>query len=131
MQQNRYLRNLIVWALILAVAFPFALQLWRRTPREEVPYSVFIEQVQSGQVTRVEIDNGTGTVSGRLKNGQQFTTNVPEGDNTYVEMLRAKGAEIRVVSRSRSTLWPTVLSTLLPILLLVGLWMLMLRQAQS
>jgi cell division protease FtsH len=130
-QQNRYLRNLIVWALILAVAFPFALQLWRRTPREEVPYSVFIEQVQSGQVTRVEIDNGSGTVSGRLKNGQQFTTNVPEGDNTYVELLRAKGAEIRVVSRSRSTLWPTVLSTLLPILLLVGLWMLMLRQAQS
>ena len=50
---NRYLRNLIVWAVILAVAFPFALQLWRRTPREEIPYNVFIEQVQSGQVSKV------------------------------------------------------------------------------
>ncbi|MDR7543959.1 MAG: ATP-dependent zinc metalloprotease FtsH [Armatimonadota bacterium] len=118
-----------MWAVILAVAFPFALQLWRRTPREEIPYNVFIEQVQAGQVAQVEI--GDGTVTGRFKSGQPFTTYVPQGDNTYIEALRSKGVTIRVEPRSRSTLWPSVLSTLLPILLLVGLWMLMLRQAQS
>jgi cell division protease FtsH len=130
-QQNRYFRNFIVWILILLVAFPVALQLYRRTPREEIPYSAFIEYVQSGQISKIEIDNSSGTVTGRLKSGQQFTANVPEGDNSYVEALRSKGAEIRVVSRARSTLWPSLLTTLLPILLLVGLWMLMLRQAQS
>jgi cell division protease FtsH len=129
--QNRYFRNFIVWILILLVAFPVALQLYRRTPREEIPYSAFIEYVQSGQISKIEIDNSSGTVTGRLKSGQQFTANVPEGDNSYVEALRSKGAEIRVVSRARSTLWPSLLTTLLPILLLVGLWMLMLRQAQS
>jgi cell division protease FtsH len=127
--QNRYLRNLIVWALILAVAFPFALQLWRRTPREELAYNVFMEQVNAGQVAQVEI--GDGTVTGRLRNGQQFTTYIPQGDTSYLEALKAKGVTIRVEPRSRSTLWPSVLTTLLPILLLVGLWMLMLRQAQS
>ncbi|MGQ0572221.1 MAG: ATP-dependent zinc metalloprotease FtsH [Armatimonadota bacterium] len=126
---NRYLKSLIVWAVILAVAFPFALQLWRRTPREEVPYNVFIEQVQAGQVVQVEIADNT--VTGKLKSGQQFTTYVPPGDSSYLELLKAKGVTIRVEPRSRSTLWPSVLSTLLPILLLVGLWMLMLRQAQS
>ncbi|MDQ7858765.1 MAG: ATP-dependent zinc metalloprotease FtsH [Armatimonadota bacterium] len=127
--QNRYLRNLIVWALILAVAFPFALQFWRRTPREEFAYNVFMEQIAAGQVTQVII--GDGTVTGRLRNGQQFTTYVPQGDNSYLEALKAKGVTIQVEPRSRSTLWPSVLTTLLPILLLVGLWMLMLRQAQS
>ncbi|MDR7417714.1 MAG: ATP-dependent zinc metalloprotease FtsH [Armatimonadota bacterium] len=131
MQQNRYFRNLIVWLLILIVAFPVALQLYRRTPREEISYSAFIEYVESGQISRIEIDNSSGTVTGRLKSGQQFTANVPEGDNAYIATLRAKGTEIRVVSRARSTLWPSLLTTLLPILLLVGLWMLMLRQAQS
>lgn len=126
---NRYLRNVIVWALILAVAFPFALQLWRRAPREEVPYNVFIEQIQAGQVTQVEISDGA--VTGKLRNGQQFTAYVPPGDTSYLELLKSKGVVIRVEPRSRSTLWPSVLSTLLPILLLVGLWMLMLRQAQS
>ncbi|MGH2348203.1 MAG: ATP-dependent metallopeptidase FtsH/Yme1/Tma family protein, partial [bacterium] len=126
---NRYLRNLIVWAVILAVALPFALQLWRRTPREVLDYSVFVEQVQAGQVTQVEI--GDGKVDGRLKSGQQFTTYLPQGDTSYIELLKAKGVLIKVEPRSRSSLWPSLLSTLLPIVLLVGLWMLMLRQAQS
>ncbi|MGH2376312.1 MAG: ATP-dependent metallopeptidase FtsH/Yme1/Tma family protein [bacterium] len=126
---NRYLRNLIVWAVILAVAFPFALQLWRRTPRELLDYSDFITQIQSGQVTEVQI--GDGKVDGRLKNGQQFTTYVPQSDTSYIELLKAKSVPIRVEPRSPSSLWPSLLSTLLPILLLVGLWMLMMRQARS
>ncbi|MDI6771822.1 MAG: ATP-dependent zinc metalloprotease FtsH [bacterium] len=126
---NRYMRSLIVWAVILAVAFPFAMQLWRRTPREEMSYSVFIDQVQSGQVSQAEI--GDGVVIGKLKNGQQFSVYVPQGDTSYIDLLKARGVVIKVEPRSRSALWPTLLSTLLPILLLVGLWMLMLRQAQS
>jgi cell division protease FtsH len=127
---NRYLRNLIVWGIILLVALPFALQLWRRTPRgEDISYSAFIEYIQAGQVTQVTI--GDGTVRGRLKSGQQFSTNVPPGDVTFIELLKAKGVVIEVESRTRTSLWPSLLTTLLPIVLLVGLWMLMLRQAQS
>lgn len=122
---NRYLRSLIVWALILAVAFPVALQLWRRSPREELSYTTFIEQVEAGNVTQVEI--GDGIVSGVLKSGQHFTTYVPVGDTSYIELLKAKGVPIRVEPR-RSSLWPGLLSTLLPILLLVGFWMLLIRR---
>jgi len=126
---NRYLRNLIVWGIILLVALPFALQMWRRTPRDDISYSAFIEYIQAGQVTQVKI--GDGTVTGRLKSGQQFTTNVPQGDSTFIELLKSKGVVIEVESRTRTSLWPSLLTTLLPIVLLVGLWMLMLRQAQS
>jgi cell division protease FtsH len=126
---NRYLRNLIVWAVILAVAFPFALQLWRRPPRTELSYSAFVEQVRAGQVAQVEI--GDGTVTGKLRSGDQFITYIPPGDTSYIAELKEKGVAIRAEARSRSTFWPSILSTLLPIVLLVGLWMLMLRQAQS
>jgi cell division protease FtsH len=126
---NRYLRNLIVWAVILAVAFPFALQLWRRPPRTELSYSAFVEQVRAGQVAQVEI--GEGTVTGKLRSGDQFITYIPPGDTSYIAELKEKGVAIRAEARSRSTFWPSILSTLLPIVLLVGLWMLMLRQAQS
>ncbi len=126
---NRYLRNLILWLLVLAVAVPLALQLWRRPPREDIPYNIFISQVESGEVAQVEISDNF--VNGKLKNGQQFTTYIPQGDTSYIELLKTKGVTIRVEPRSRSSLWPSLLSTLLPILLLVGLWMLMLRQAQS
>ncbi len=125
----RYLRNLIVWAVILVVAFPLALQLWRRTPRNELPYSVFLERLQAGQV--VEVDIGDGSIDGQLRSGERFVTYVPQGDYSYLDLLKAKGVLIRAEPRARSSLWPSLLSTLLPILLLVGLWMLMLRQAQS
>jgi cell division protease FtsH len=115
--------------VILAVAFPFALQLWRRPPRTELSYSSFIEQVRAGQVAQVEI--GDGTVTGKLRSGDQFITYIPPGDTSYIGELKEKGVAIRAEARSRSTFWPSILSTLLPIVLLVGLWMLMLRQAQS
>lgn len=123
---NRSLRNLIVGAVILAVAFPFALHLWRRPQRHAVNYTAFIELVQAGKVSHVEI--GDGKVDGRLNTGQQFTTFVPPGDTSYIELLKTKGVIIEVAPRSRSRLWASMLSTLLPVLLLVGLWMLMLRQ---
>jgi cell division protease FtsH len=39
--------------------------------------------------------------------------------------------QINVEPKSRNALWPSLLSTMLPFFLLIGLWLLMLRQAQS
>ena len=126
---TRYLRNLIVWAVILAVAFPFALQLWRRTPHNIINYSAFIELVQAERVAEVEI--GHGKVDGRLKSGQQFTTYVPSGDTSYLEMLKSKGVLITVAPPARG-LSPgsLLLYVLLPVLLL-GLWVVFRRRVQS
>ncbi|MBI4278997.1 MAG: ATP-dependent metallopeptidase FtsH/Yme1/Tma family protein, partial [Armatimonadetes bacterium] len=127
---NRYLRNLVVWAIVLAVIVYFFMPLYRaRTPREEISYSQFLQHARDGQV--VEVTIGDDTVTGRLRNGQNFRTFVPPGDASYIPLLQNKGVEINVEPKSRSSLWPNLLSTMLPFLLLVGLWMLMLRQAQS
>jgi cell division protease FtsH len=66
-----------------------------------------------------------------MKNGRPFRTYVPKGDSSYLQILRDHGAKISVDPPSRSSLWPNLLTTFLPLLVLVGLWMLMLRQAQS
>ncbi len=126
---NRFLRNLIVLAVILAVAVPFALQLRPRTQRNQINYSAFIELVQAERVADAEIDDGK--VDGRLKSGQQFTTYVPSGDASYLEMLKSKGVLITVMPPARSL--PSgslLLYTLLPVLL-VGLWVVLKRRVQS
>jgi len=130
MMTNRYLRNLVIWAVVLAVVVYFFMPLYRtRAPREEIPYSQFLEYIRAGQVTEVTI--GEDSVVGKLRSGQSFRTFVPPGDSSYIGLLQAKGVEIFVEPKSRSNLWPNLLSTMLPFLLLLGLWMLMLRQAQS
>lgn len=127
---NKYVRNLLVWALILVVVLYLVLPLYhQRAPREEISYSDFLDKARSGLITQVTV--GDESVSGQLKDGRQFRTYIPTGDSSYIDLLQSKGATITVEPRSRSSLWPNLLTTMLPFLVLVGLWMLMLRQAQS
>jgi cell division protease FtsH len=128
---NRYVRNLFVWALILIVVLYLVMPLYnnRGTPSEVMPYSTFVSEGQQGHIDQVTI--GEDSVSGQLKNGRPFRTYVPKGDSSYLEVLRSHGVKISVEPPSRSSLWPQLATTFLPFLVLVGLWMLMLRQAQS
>ncbi|HLA25159.1 MAG TPA: ATP-dependent zinc metalloprotease FtsH [bacterium] len=127
---NRYLRNLVVWAIILAVVVYFFLPLYKtRTPREEISYSQFLSHAEAGRI--VEVTIGDETITGKLRDGQSFRTFVPPNDTSYLQTLQAKGVQIKVEPKNRNALWPSLLSTMLPFFLLIGLWLLMLRQAQS
>jgi cell division protease FtsH len=127
---NKYVRNLLVWALILVVVLYLVLPLYhQRVPREEISYSDFLNRAHNGQITEVTVSDES--VQGQLRDGRMFRVYVPNGDTSYLDVLRAKNVTITVEPRSRSSLWPNLLTTMLPFLVLVGLWMLMLRQAQS
>ena len=128
---SKYVRNLLVWALILVVVLYLVLPLYnnRTTSSEVIAYSTFVSEAAQGRVDQVTI--GDDVVSGQMKSGKAFRTYVPKGDSSYLEILRNHGAKISVDPPSRSSLWPNLLTTMLPFLVLVGLWMLMLRQAQS
>ncbi|HEX9247224.1 MAG TPA: ATP-dependent metallopeptidase FtsH/Yme1/Tma family protein, partial [bacterium] len=128
---SKYIRNLVVWAFILVVVLYLVLPLYqnRGPSSEEIPYSAFVSEAQQGQIDQVKI--GDEAVTGSKKDGRPFRTYVPKGDTSYIQLLREKGVKISVEPPSRSSLWPNLLSTMLPFLVLVGLWMLMLRQAQS
>jgi cell division protease FtsH len=127
---NKGLRNLLGGALILVVVLYLMLPLYRRhTPSQEIAYSDFLDKARSGQIVQVTI--GSQAVSGQLKGSRPFRVYVPTGDTWYIRLLQAKGVTITVEPRSGSSLWPNLFLTMLPFVVLVGLWMLMIRQAQS
>ena len=124
------LRNLLGGALIVVVVLYFLLPLYRpHPPSQEIAYSDFLDRAGSGQIVQVTI--GSEAISGQLKDGRPFRVYVPTGDTSYTQLLQAKGVTITVEPQSRSALWPSLLTALLPFLVLVGLWMLMLRQTQA
>ena len=127
---NKGLRNLLGVALILGVVFYLMMPLYRpHTPSQEIAYSDFLDRARRGQIVQVTI--GGEAISGQLKDGRPFRAYVPTGDTSYAQLLQANGVTITVEPPSRSSLWSSLLMTLLPFLVLVGLWMLMLRQTQS
>ena len=127
---NRYVRNLVLWAILLAVVLYFFLpQLRTPKAREEITYSQFLTSAQVGRIADVTI--GDEAITGHFKDGQTFRTFAPPNDTSYIETLRSHNTQITVEPKSKSALWPGLLSTMLPFFLLIGLWLLMLRQAQS
>ena len=127
---NRYVRNVVVWLMILGVVLYLVMsQIHQRPPQDEIAYSEFLKDAGAGIITDVRVSDDS--VAGQFRDGRLFRTYIPSGDSSYIDILRSKGVKITVEPRSKSTLWPNLVTAALPFLVLVGLWMLMLRQAQS
>ena len=69
-------------------------------------------------------------ISGKLKDGQEFSTVVPD-DDTLISRLEAKNVEIRAELPPQPPWWTGILSSLLPMLLIVGLWFLLMNQSNG
>ncbi len=125
-------RNLALWviiALLLVVLFSWFQPGGVQHAATSVAYSDFVNDVNQGHVGDVTIQGRT--LSGRLKNGQQFQTYMPE-DPQLVQRLTDKG--VRVDAKPQDTdvnpLMHYVLSWF-PMLLLIGVWVFFMRQMQS
>jgi len=169
-QQTRRI-TWIGWGLLLLALAAWNVWLFGRpasTPSATIPYSVFLEQVRSGNVTQVHIAGGaiTGTLAHAIEWPQAtpgaapagvaspqptppeaaspqstpipvptytaFRTTYPEtvGDPRLMPLLEAHNVRVDVAAPASP--WLTVvLSTALPMLLLVGLFVWMGRRASE
>jgi cell division protease FtsH len=132
---NRYVRSLMVWALIITVMMFVLVPMFRQTRDvpQQVGFSEFVAMVEGGQVTgNVVFNEDTSTITGQRKDGQPFRTTYSRETTAQIQaLLRERGIAFGVEAAARHSPWPNLLSIFLPLLLIVGLWFLMIRQAQS
>ena len=97
-------------------------------PKTDITYSAFMKHVQQDEVQQVTIvDN---LISGKLKDGSDFTTVVPK-DESLIPTLRARDVEIKAELPPEPPWWTSVLSQLLPMLIIVAIWFFMMQQMQG
>lgn len=84
-----------------------------------LPYSAFLSEVNSGNVVKVEIDNEQ--LKGTLKSGGEFTTYILDS-STLPSVIAGKGVEVEVVPPPKNSWVTALLTSLLPTLLLIGVW---------
>jgi cell division protease FtsH len=94
------------------------------TPTKNYSYSTFLSQVDGNHVRTASIDP-TGGVKGTLKNGHDYTTQIPTAitDNNLAPTLKAHHVAVTGVGAGSNVL--VDLLSLLPFVLLVGffIWM--------
>ncbi|HJA45881.1 MAG TPA: ATP-dependent metallopeptidase FtsH/Yme1/Tma family protein, partial [Candidatus Phascolarctobacterium stercoravium] len=126
---TKFLKNVVFYLLIIICAIMlFDSYSTNVVPKTDITYSAFMKHVQQDEVQQVTIvDN---VISGKLKDGSDFTTVVPK-DESLIPTLRARDVEIKAELPPEPPWWTSVLSQLLPMLIIVAIWFFMMQQMQG
>ncbi|MBQ6713888.1 MAG: ATP-dependent zinc metalloprotease FtsH [Selenomonadales bacterium] len=126
---SKFFRNIGVYLLLIIVAVSLIDFYSSETDQtKETTYTQLLSDLTAGNISKVTIVENT--LRGTLKDGTEFQTVVPE-DPTLIGALRQHGVEIKAELPPTPPWWATVLSSILPILLLIGVWFFIMQQSQG
>jgi len=127
--KNRNFKNAGLYLLILIVVISILSSLFEPgSTVMEMTYSQFLSEVESNNVNTVTISGNT--ISGELNNNQKFSTYLPD-DPELMNILRSKNINIEAKPPVELSWWMRILSSLLPMALIIGIWIFMMRQMQG
>ncbi|MFJ6562489.1 ATP-dependent zinc metalloprotease FtsH [Streptomyces sp. NPDC091412] len=123
----------IFWWILMTLVIVLLLSRARSGPHTtSLPYTDFVGKVGASQVQMVDI-NDKGAVSGTLKDGTKFTTQIPTALGTGAQLQQQMTSHHVRIEASQSSgggsAWLSVLLTFLPFLLLIGFFVWMGRRA--
>jgi cell division protease FtsH len=122
----------LIWVLVAVVGLTVVSALSLSTKQgEAIPYSAFVQQVEDGNVAKVNWNNATNAVTGTTKSGEEFVTSGPvEPPQELLTTMDAKGVEV-TFDNPTPNLITSLIPLLLPVALIVGFFVWMNRRAQG
>ncbi len=128
---NSSVRNAVLWVVILILVGLVYLAFHNNKPAGQQPdFSALVKDVRDGKVDKLTMNSITGDVHGKYKNGDEFHSTVPQRYNDFTTLLIDKGVVV-TVEKDGGGGWVSFAAQALPILLLLGFWIFMMRQMQS
>jgi cell division protease FtsH len=128
---NNLTKNLLLWLVIAIVLMSVFNNFGNRTTAARpIEYSQFIQKVRDNQVKSVVIEGRDGrSVSGEYTSGERFTTYAPDDPGMIGDLIKYN---VSVEAKQHEdSFWLPLFYNLLPILLLAGLWIFLMRQMQG
>jgi cell division protease FtsH len=126
---NTFYKNLSMWLVIgLTMILLFNLFNKPQLQHVDISYSDFVNSVESGAISKVNIEGDQ--ITGTLRGGNDFKTVTPD-DSELIPMLRKNGVDISVKQKEDTPWYVTILVSWFPMLLLIGVWIFFMRQMQG
>lgn len=126
-------RNLLLWVLLILI-FLGIYQMFRAPDTSnQVSFSEFLKQVKAGNVTKVTVRGKVYTFFKHGADGEkdkQFRTVGLTGEKINA-MLMAKGVQVTYKRPEQNSFWQQIIISWLPIIFLIGIFVLFMRQLQS
>ncbi len=128
-KQPKSYKNIMFWIIAgIIIIILWSLLQTPGTAREEVPFSQFLNSVESNNVAEVTITGNQ--IEGKYTEGTPFETVAPSSYDDLVSILRKHNVNITVKDDTRNP-WYSYLFTWFPILLLILFWIFFMRQMQA
>ncbi len=131
---NRGLKNITIFLLILLITvFIYSNGIQPPVKVEDITYSQFQEKVAEGTVLNVTIQPDASDsyfFTGDLKNGNKFSAIGPL-DTAITNYLDKYNIEYKFMPVEKASWWSSLLISLIPMLLIIGLFIFMMNQSQG
>lgn len=122
--KNLFLLVAILIGVILLFTFSAGTQ-----KGKEVSFSHFMDMVESGQFNEIVIRGNQ--IVGRTTTQELFTSSTPKYYTALPRELYQRGVHFRYETDSSNNLFFAILSSWLPIVLIIGVWVFFMRQMQG
>jgi cell division protease FtsH len=125
------LRNLAIWGVVVAVLIALYVAIsppTKTTAPSDIPYSQLMQKIEQGEIKTATLHAETVVaVDGQ---NRHFSSTTPAEQQDLLTALKTAKANV-IVTPPQSTTWVGVLVNLLPVILLVGVWVIFMRQMQG
>ncbi|PIT58107.1 cell division protein FtsH [Snodgrassella alvi] len=129
-------KNLFGWlvlALILMAAFNAITE--KKESKKQIEYSQFIQQVNKGEIASVNIEGSVVNgfqLKGVRNDKSSFVTNAPTPlENNLINNLLTKNVRVNVIPEEKPSFLTNLLYSMLPMLLLIGVFFYFMRSMQG
>ncbi len=128
-------KTLLIWGMLI-VAFLVVWSLFnQRQPDGRVQFSQFVQWIEKSPddfkpgTLHISVNGNLGKFEGEKKNGERFvTTGIVDGQ--VLEKLNQKNVSYEILREAEGGFWQTILLTWLPMIFLVAMFLIFMRQLQ-
>lgn len=123
-------KNLLLWVIVALVLLTLFNNFVGRAEPEELSYSAFRTEIAQDNVARVTFKQDV--IIGERRNNTKFkVVQLPISDPKLLELLEENTIEVRGTQDSGNSFWMQLFFAVLPILIIVAVFMLLMRQVQG
>ena len=125
------LRSLMIWGVIVVVLialYSVLNQGAKTSGTTELSYTGLLQKVDQGQIKGAVISSDV--IEAHDAANKTYVTYTPSNQDDLLKRLEAKGADIQVKRANQVTIW-SVLFQSLPVILIIGAWIFLMRQMQG
>ncbi|MBM3678245.1 MAG: ATP-dependent metallopeptidase FtsH/Yme1/Tma family protein [Actinobacteria bacterium] len=131
---NRFFRSALFPLIVVVLLVWLASQtlIPRRDGSDKFTYSQFITAVENKQVTKATFSPSRQQISATLSDGKKVKVNYPspQSQNDLQKKMERSGVNFDSKGTG-SSIWVSLLTGMLPLLLLIGFWIFLMNQVQG